>query len=89
VTAAVVADRLLLVIGQAGEILQNLLDVLVRPLGPLQRRIRLVDVGLVVLVVMHLHRRLVDVRLEGVVVVGKIGNAVGHGYLLVELVNPA
>jgi hypothetical protein len=38
---------------------------------------------------MHLHRRLVDVRLEGVVVVGKIGNAVGHGCLLVELVNSA
>src|SRR3954468_19896241 len=76
--APVVANRLLLVLGQAREVLQHLFDILVGPLGALQRRVGLVDVGLVVLVVVHPHRRLVDVRLEGVVVVGKVGNRVSH-----------
>ncbi len=40
-------------------------------LGALERGVDLVDVGLVVLVVVHSHRRLVDVRLERVVGVGE------------------
>ena len=72
----------LLVVGQAGEVLQHLVDVLVGPLGPLECGVRLVDVGLVVLVVVDPHRLLVDVRLQRVVVVGKVGNFVGHLGLL-------
>src|SRR5262249_1100984 len=54
-------------------------------LGPLQGAVRFVDVGLMVLVVVDAHRRLVDVGLERVVGVGKIGNrkchlAVSSGY---------
>jgi len=45
VAAGVVTDRALLVIGQAGEVGQNLLDVLVGPLGALQRGVGFVDVG--------------------------------------------
>ena len=78
VAAGVVADRRLLVAGQAGEVAQHVLDLAVGPLGPLQGGVRFVDVGLVVLVVMDAHRRLVDVRLERVVVVGKIGNRESH-----------
>jgi hypothetical protein len=82
VTAAVVADRGLLVGGEAVEVLQDLLDVLVGPLGAFEGGVRLVHVGLMVLVVVDLHRRLVDMGLEGVVAVGKIGNFVSHSVLL-------
>ena len=76
--AAVVFDGTFLV-AEAVEILQDLLDGLVGPLGALQRGVRLVDVRLMVLVVMEFHRRLVDVRLERVVGVGERRNGVGHG----------
>ena len=76
--AGVVADRPLLVAGQAGEVAQHVLDVAVGPLGPLQGGVRFVDVGLVVLIVVHAHRRLVDVGLERVVGVGKVGNQESH-----------
>ena len=76
--AGVVADRALLVAGQAGEVAQHVLDLAVGPLGPLQGGVRFVDVGLVVLVVVDPHRRLVDVGLERVVGVGKVGNREGH-----------
>ena len=59
--AAVVADGAPLVLGERVEVLEHLLDRLVGPLGALQRRVDLVDVGLVVLVVMQVHRLLVDV----------------------------
>ena len=78
VAAGVVADRALLVAGQAGEVLQHLLDVAVGPLGALEGGVGFVDVGLVVLVVVDAHRRLVDVGLERVVGVGKIGNGERH-----------
>ena len=45
--------------------------VLVCPLGSLESGVHLVDVSLVVLVVMNAHRRLVDVGLESVVLVGE------------------
>ena len=60
------------------EVLEYLVDVLVRPFGAFQRGVRLVDVGLVVLVVVDAHRLLVDVRLERVVVVGKVGDLERH-----------
>jgi hypothetical protein len=63
VPAAVVANRRALVIGQVAEVRDHLFDGLVRPLGALERRVRLVHVGLVVLVVVDAHRGLVDVRL--------------------------
>ena len=78
VAAGVVADRALLVAGQAGEVAQHVLDVAVGPLGALEGGVRFVDVGLVVLVVVDAHRRLVDVGLERVVGVGKVGNRESH-----------
>src|SRR3954470_16598139 len=69
--ARVVANGRLLV-AEAGEVLQYLVDVLVRPLGALEGGVGLVHIGLVMLVVMDAHRLLVDVRLERVVVVGKV-----------------
>ncbi len=76
--AGVVADGALLVARQAGEVAQHVLDLAVGPLGPLESRVGFVDVGLVVLVVVDAHRRLVDVGLERVVCVGKVGNRKGH-----------
>jgi hypothetical protein len=78
VAAAVVAHGLLLVLRQRVEVLQDLLDRLAVELGALQRCVGLVHVGLVVLVVVHAHRRLVDVRLERGVVVGERRDFVGH-----------
>jgi hypothetical protein len=47
VTAAVVAHGAALVVGDLVEVLQDLLDRPVRPLGALERCVDLVDVGLV------------------------------------------
>src|ERR1700761_9369093 len=77
-TAAVVADRPLLVSRQRGQVGDDLLDRLVGPLGALQRGVDLVHVGLMVLVVVHAHRRLVDARFQCVVVVGKIRDGIRH-----------
>ena len=63
----VVADRALLVAGQARQVGEDVLDRAIGPVGALERRIRFVDVGLVVFVVVDTHRRLVDVGLERVV----------------------
>ena len=62
------------VLGQRVEVAEHLVHVGVRPFGALERRIRLVDVGLVVLVVVDAHRLLVDVGLERAVVVRKVGD---------------
>src|SRR4029453_1958086 len=51
-------------------------------LGPFERLVCIVDVGLVVLVVVEPHRLLVDVRLERVVVVRKRWYFERHGFLL-------
>ena len=69
--AAVVADGRALVVGDLRQVGDDVLDRLVRPVGALERGVYLVHVGLVVLVVVDAHRRLVDVRLERVVVVGE------------------
>ena len=76
--AAVVPDRRALVLGQLVEQREHLLERAVGPLGPVERLVQVVDVGLVVLVVVDAHRLLVDRRLERVVVVGKRGKLVGH-----------
>ena len=77
-SAGVVAHRALLVLRQGREALEHLLDGLAVELRALQRAVGLVDVGLMVLVVMDAHRLLVDVRLERVVVVGKVGDLERH-----------
>jgi hypothetical protein len=82
VAAAVVAERALLVGRQRVERPQDLLDRLALVPGALEGGVGLVDVRLVVLVVVHAHRRLVDVRLQGVVVVRQGGDLVGHRFLL-------
>ena len=84
VAAGVVADGALLVGGERVEVLEDLVDVLVGPLRAFERGVRLVDVGLVVLVVVDAHRLLVDVRLERVVVVGKVRYFVSHLLVLLD-----
>jgi hypothetical protein len=78
VAAGVVADRGLLVRGERLEVAQHVLDGAVRPLGPLERLVRVVHVRLVVLAVVDLHRARVDVRLEGVVRVRQVGQCESH-----------
>jgi hypothetical protein len=78
VAATVVANGGPLVLGDLGEVADHLLDRLVGPVGALERRVHLVHVGLVVLVMVDAHRRLVDVRLERAVVVGKGRDLVRH-----------
>jgi hypothetical protein len=78
VAAEVVADGAALVVRKAVELRQDLRGILVLPLRALQGAVRLVDVGLVVLVVVRAHRLLVDVRLERAVVVREVGHRVGH-----------
>ena len=79
VPAAVVADGRALVLGHLREVAQHVLDRGVGQRGPLERRVRLVHVGLVMLVVVEFHRRLVDMRFERLVGVGERRDGVGHG----------
>ena len=58
---------------------QDVLNRAVVVLGSLERRVRLVHVGLMVLVVVQVHRLLVDVRLERVVAVRQRRDLIGHG----------
>jgi hypothetical protein len=74
----VVADGGALALRDLREVRDDLLDGLVGPLGALEGAVHLVDVGLVVLVVMELHRGLVDGGLQRVVGVRKIGDGVRH-----------
>src|SRR5687768_17965941 len=76
--AAVVANGTALVVRKLGEARDDLLHRLVGPLGALESGVRLVDVRLMVLVVMDPHGRLIDVWLEGGVVVGEGRYLVGH-----------
>jgi hypothetical protein len=75
VAAPVVADHLLLVLGDVVEVLHQIVDVgvLVVQTGAFDGTVELVHVGLVVLRVVDLHRLRVDVGLERGVVVGEIG----------------
>ena len=74
----VVADRALLVSGQLVQLRQQLFDRRVLPLRAGQRRVGVVDVGLVMAVVMDLHRGRVDVGLERVERIGESGKLEGH-----------
>jgi len=77
--ARVVPDSRLLLLGQGVEAgREHGLDRPVGPFGPGQRRVRVVDVRLVVEVVVDLHRLRVYVRLERVVGVGEIGQFERH-----------
>src|SRR4051812_49315914 len=76
--AAVVADGRPLVVRDLGEVRDHALDRLVGELGPLERGVDLVHVGLVVLVVVDLHGLRVDVGLERVLGVGQVRNLVRH-----------
>src|SRR6476469_6698335 len=72
-------------LGQRVEHGQHLLDGAVRVLGAGKRLVRVVDVGLVMLVVVEAHRLLVDGRFQRPVVGGKRGNLEGHAALLSSL----
>src|SRR5688500_1978693 len=76
--AGVVSDRALLVRGQLVGGAQHVLHGRVGPLGSLERLVGVVYVGLVVLVVMELHRLDVEGRLERVVVVRQRGDGERH-----------
>src|SRR5205823_7739019 len=79
VPAAVVAHGGPLVLGQRVEVRDHLLDWPVGPVGAFERRVQVGDVGLVVFVVVDLHRLRVDRRLQRLVRVGERGQLVGHG----------
>ena len=80
VAAAVVLDDLADVFGDGGEVLDEVFGGLLAELGVLfDGAVEVGDVGLVVLVVVELHGRLVDVGLEGGVVVGERGKFECHG----------
>jgi hypothetical protein len=80
VAAAVVSDRRPDGLGQRVDLRDQLFDRLLLQIRMrLQRRVEVVDVGCVVLVVVDPHRLLVDVRLQGVVVVRQGGKGEGHG----------
>ena len=74
----VVAHSAALLLRHPVEVPEHLVDVGVREVGALERRVRVVDVGLVVLVVVQAHRRLVDRWLERRVVVRKVRDREGH-----------
>src|SRR5205085_732941 len=79
VTAAVVPDRGADVLGHRVDPLQQVLDALLLEFWMLlERGVQVGDVSRVMFVVVDPHRLLVDVRLEGVVVVRKRGNCVRH-----------
>src|SRR4029453_18867067 len=61
---------------------EDRLDVVVGPLRPLERLVRVVDVGLMVLGVVDLHRARVDRRLERVVGIRKGWKGERHARLL-------
>src|SRR3546814_6509378 len=82
VCAAVVAHRACDLLGQGVDVAYQVLGRLVGVFGAVDRLVEFVDVGLVVLGVVDLHRLRVDVRLERVVGVGKFGEGVGHFDLL-------
>ncbi len=78
VAAAVVLDDLANVLGNAGEVFEELLGRLFADLGVLfDCTVEVGDVGLVVLVVVKLHGRFVDGRLKRRVIVGQRGKFVG------------
>jgi len=78
VAAGVVADRCPDRIRHDLELGQDVLDGTVSPLGPVERLVRVVDVCLVVLAVMDLHRPRVDVWLQRGVVVRQCGQLERH-----------
>ena len=80
--AGLVADAGLLVAGQLVEVLEDFVDRLVSPFGALEQAVGGGHVGLMVLVVVQVHRLLVDGRRERVVVVRQRRNFVGHRLLL-------
>src|SRR5690606_5409768 len=68
VSAAVVADRRADVFGHLGEVPHQLVDFHLGELGMLfESRVRFVDVRLMMLRVMDLHRLCIDMRLERIV----------------------
>src|SRR5438445_7884833 len=73
VARAVERDEPLVVLGERE------VAALARLVELAERGVQPIDVRLVVLVVVELERRLVDVRLEGVVFVRQRGKLVGHG----------
>ena len=75
----VVADRALLVGGQLVQLRQQLFDRRVLPVRASERRVGVVDVGLVMSVVMDLHRGGIDVGLECVERISESGKLEGHG----------
>ena len=77
--AAVVAHGRADVLGHGAEVRDEVLDGLAPELGMLlDRGVEVVDVRLVVLAVMNLHRLRVDVRFERGEVIGQRGQLMSH-----------
>jgi hypothetical protein len=85
VSAGVVADGRLDVLGKGVEHREHLLDRAVRVVGAGEGFVRVVDVRLVVLVVVEAHRLLVDRRRQRPVAVGEGWNLERHAALLSSL----
>src|SRR3546814_19238040 len=82
VAAAVLGPRAADLLGPGVGVAYQVRGRLVGVRGAVDRLVVVVDVGLMELGVVDLHRLRVDVRLERVVGVGKFGEGVGHVNLL-------
>ncbi|KAG0763484.1 hypothetical protein G6F22_018417 [Rhizopus arrhizus] len=78
VATAIVAHRAALRFGHRIKVGDERLDRLRGDAGLLEGGIEVVDVGLVVLAVVDLHRARIEVRLEGIIGVGERGKRVRH-----------
>jgi len=79
VTAAIVADRAALVVGDFAQIGNQLLDRQLFEFSARDGRVDVIDICLVVLRVMDFHRPSIDVRLPGVVGIREGRKRVSHG----------
>ena len=73
VSAAVVANRGPNVLGDLVDVLEQLFDWPIVPLGPFDGLVQIRHISLVMLIVMDFHRLGVDVRLKGIIGVGQGG----------------
>src|SRR6187401_1530163 len=76
--AAVIADGAALVFGHFAQVGNQLLDRQVLQLGAGDSRVDVVDIRLVMLRMMNLHRTRINMRFEGVVSIGERGKRIGH-----------
>ena len=73
VSAAVVGDRLPDILGHAADVSEQFTDRLAQEVGvPGHGLVQIVHVSLVVEIVVNLHRFLIDVRLQRIIIIGQL-----------------